>query len=114
MTSATLAALGTGGAALIAALLTFFANRRSSTDTKAISLINAGQESLVKSLDRANVEIAAQGAALVASRAESRAELAAVREDLAVALRHHEECEEARMMLTVEVHDLKAQLRGTA
>jgi hypothetical protein len=86
---------------VIAAFFTWLASRKSSDDSRAIGLINAGQVSLEAALRRATDEIVDARAQI----AQLRAELASVRIELDRALQLHANCERERVR---EAHELAA------
>lgn len=94
--------------AVLSALFTFYASRKSSDDSRAIGLINAGQTALEAALERTTSEI--QDAR---SQIEKlRDQLKQVRTDLQRALDLHAECERLRLMDSREIAELRALLNG--
>lgn len=81
---------------LIVGVLTFIVNRRSSDDSRALGLINAGQVSLEAALDQANEDIQVL-----------RGQVREMRAELNEALHHHDECERDRKALLAEIAEMR-------
>lgn len=99
-TAVVIALIAAGGAAL-SALFTFFASRRTSDDSRAIGLINAGQTALEAALERTTTEV--EGL---------RKQLVQVRIELQGALDLHTECERMRVADSREIAELRAIVNG--
>lgn len=101
----------------IAGLLTYLASRKTSDDSRAIGLINAGQVSLEAALKRATDEITESenrrkrdADEQTRQIAELRNELAAVRAELDTALQLHANCERQRLKEAHELAELRLQI----
>ena len=99
-TAVVIAMIAASGAAL-SALFTFVASRRTSDDSRAIGLINAGQTALEAALVRTTAEVEAL-----------RKQLEQVRTELRGALDLHTECERLRVADSRELVELRRLVRG--
>lgn len=101
-------AIVAAAAAGVSALFTFFASRRTSDDSHAIGLINAGQTALEAALERTTQEVHDSRKQIVSMRSE----LSEVRSDLDRALSLHAECERLRLMDSRELTRLRQIVEG--
>lgn len=105
-------ALAAAGVTAVGAIIAKFRESKDTLDiaaqTRELGLIHETQDSLVSLIDTQRAELAAARQEIVGLRSQ----VAEMRHELASALQHHAECEEARVGQDKVIAGLRAQIQG--